>query len=169
MDSVPSVAVAPAPAQAGCRAADRIPAPGAIGDARRATVCLLNRRRARRGLARLRGDALLRRAAKRHSLDMVRRDYFDHVSPGGSTLTDRLLGAGFGLRARASWVAGENLAWGMGSSATPRAIVRMWMNSPPHRRNVLGPRFRRVGIGIALGAPQPVAGRAATYTAVFGG
>jgi uncharacterized protein YkwD len=51
------------------------------------------------------------------------------------------------------WVIGETLARGAGPLATPRAIVAAWVASPTHRRNVLEPRFRRVGVGVSLGAP----------------
>jgi uncharacterized protein YkwD len=44
-----------------------------------------------------------------------------------------------------------------------------WMHSAGHRRNVLDGKFRDIGIGIAIGAPQDVAGSpAATYATEFG-
>ena len=52
-----------------------------------------------------------------------------------------------------SWSVGENLAWGTGVLATPRATVRAWMHSPDHRANLLDRRFADVGIGVAAGAP----------------
>jgi uncharacterized protein YkwD len=43
------------------------------------------------------------------------------------------------------------------------------MHSPGHRRNMLNKNFRDIGIGIAIGAPQDVAGSpAATYATEFG-
>jgi uncharacterized protein YkwD len=48
---------------------------------------------------------------------------------------------------------GENLAWATGTDATPRQLVVAWMASPGHRRNVLEPTFRDVGIGVAAGTP----------------
>ena len=58
--------------------------------------------------------------------------------------------AGYGGRRIA---AGEALAWAQGRLATPHAIVRAWMHSPPHRAVLLGRGYRDVGIGVALGSP----------------
>ena len=61
----------------------------------------------------------------------------------------------------------ENIAWGQGSRATPRAIVRSWMHSATHRNNILHGGFRVVGIGVTRGTP--VAGLSGgTYTTDFG-
>jgi uncharacterized protein YkwD len=57
------------------------------------------------------------------------------------------------LRDVSSWSVGENLAWGTGPLATPRATVRAWMHSPDHRANLLARDFADVGIGVAAGAP----------------
>ena len=40
--------------------------------------------------------------------------------------------------------AGENLAWSGGSLSAQR-VVKMWMDSPGHRRNILNPRYRYLG------------------------
>lgn len=155
----------PAPAQAdGCAHARS----ASLDTAGAATICLLNEIRADRGLAPLRSGDRLQDAARGHAADMARRNYFSHVSLNGDTLTDRLRAAGV-VRASASYLVGENLAWGSGRSATPAAIVRMWMNSPPHRANILRAGFRRVGIGAAAGAPTRVSGTARTFAANFSG
>ena len=125
------------------------------------TLCLLNRERARRGLGRLRLNSRLSLAAARHSRAMVRRRFFAH----GSFLA-RIRRTGY-LRSARSWSVGENIAWGSGSRGTPVGIVRAWMASPPHRRNILS-RFREVGIGVQVGAPVGGVGDAATYTTNFG-
>ena len=73
------------------------------------------------------------------------------------------------LRRVRSWRAGENIAWGRGERATPREIVRAWMESPPHRANVLGRSFRELGVGVAPGAPvRERYGSEATYVHDFG-
>ena len=153
-------------AAAACDGADA-GAGAAPGTLRKATLCLINKRRRAHGLRRLRGQQDLREAAQRYAEDMVARGFFGHVAPGGADLEDRLVASGF-IRPAESWFVGENLAWGAGDLAAPRAIVRMWMNSPGHRANILQSRFRRVGIGVAPGAPQPVSGAAATYATNFG-
>jgi uncharacterized protein YkwD len=118
----------------------------------------MNRVRAAHGLAPLRADATLRRAARSHSADMLRRNYFAH----GPT-TRRL--ASFGVRAPR---VGENLAWGVGGGADPPAVVRLWLRSGSHRANLLRPGFRRIGIASLTG---PFAGHASAVvvTADFAG
>lgn len=133
----------------------------------RATVCLINRARSRRGMARLRLNRRLGKAAMWHTHDMVRRNYFGHVSQRGRDVVDRLHGSRY-LGGRFSWAVGENLAWGSGRRGTPLRIFRAWMRSPGHRRNMLDPRFREMGIGVIAGAPVAIGAPAATYTATFG-
>ena len=153
-----------APAAAACDGADARPSSDNLAQARSAVVCLMNEERARRGVGPLDADARLDKAAKRHSTDMRKHRYFDHVSPAGRTDVHRARAAGYG-RFRSL---GENLAWGTGVLATPRSIVRSWMDSAGHRRNILDPGFRDVGVGIALGAPVRGHSGGATYTADFG-
>jgi hypothetical protein len=52
-----------------------------------------------------------------------------------------------------TWTVGENLVWGTGPLSTPQAVVTAWMNSPPHRENLLRPTYREVGIGALAGIP----------------
>ena len=57
---------------------------------------------------------------------------------------------------RAGWRGsawGETLAYGCGSTGTPRATLRNWMNSPPHREVLLSGRYRRAGLGVTDSAP----------------
>lgn len=133
----------------------------------RAAVCLINERRARRGLARLRINHRLTRAARWHTHDMVRHRYFGHVSRSGRDVVDRLYRSRY-LGGRFSWSVGENLAWGSGSLGTPRAIVRAWMNSSGHRRNMLNGRYREIGIAVIARGPTRTELPAATYTTTFG-
>jgi uncharacterized protein YkwD len=46
--------------------------------------------------------------------------------------------------------------------------VAAWMNSAPHRANILKPAFRVIGIGIRPGVPVSSGGQGATYTTDFG-
>lgn len=41
---------------------------------------------------------------------------------------------------------GENIAYGYPSAA---AVMRGWMHSPGHRRNILNRRFTKIGLGVA--------------------
>jgi uncharacterized protein YkwD len=151
------------PAHAGaatkCAGASKQPrSAAALTTARRATLCLLNAQRRAHGLRPLRESPKLDRAALGHSRDMVRRHYFEHGDFVGRIRRVRYSGS----------LLGENIAWGSLQFSSPAAIVRLWMHSPPHRANILRSGYRDIGIGLALGAPQPGVGRAATYTTDFG-
>lgn len=142
------------------------PAAPARASAAGDTLRVLNSARAARGVPPLRADARLAQAALRHSRDMVARRYFDHVSPGGRGLRERVARTGW-LSHRHRWRLAENLGWGSGPLSDPQSIVDAWLRSPPHRRIMLARGLRVVGIGVAAGTPVGVPG--ATYTADFGG
>jgi uncharacterized protein YkwD len=145
-----------------CANADARPATTPLSDVRAATLCVINEERAAVGLPPLRADRRLRRLATSHAREMVHRDYFAHVSARGASVGARLEGSGYASSAQ-RWAAGETLAWGTGAMATPREIVRGWMNSGGHRAILLTSRFRDAGIGVARGAPGPRRG-GTTYT-----
>jgi uncharacterized protein YkwD len=158
------------PAADPCGATTATPSVTGSAAAGQATFCLLNRERAKQGLPALRENALLGAAAVEHSRDMVTRRYFEHTSPDGRDVRDRLRAVGYSRGASAS--TGENIAYGFGEQSTPAAIVRIWMNSPSHRADILRAAFTEIGIGIAAGAPAlPPEKQAdsATYTTDFGG
>ena len=150
-----------------CSGADDNPFQTSVAAAERATLCLLNRERKRRGIRSLRSNSKLAAAAERHSRDMARRDYFDHDSRDGTSFSTRVRRAGY-ARGSGGWYLGENIAWGSGPYATPRSIVSEWMRSPGHKRNILDRRFREIGVGIARGAPVRGQEGGVTYTTDFG-
>jgi uncharacterized protein YkwD len=135
-----------------CVSADAMPGQAAVEDLRAATLCLMNAERTARGLGRLQSEPLLGRVAAGYARQMVRGQFFDHTSPAGSTMLARIKATSY-LRDVTSWSVGENLAWGTGTLATPRAMVRAWMQSADHRANLLDRHFADVGIGVAAGAP----------------
>ena len=153
-----------------CPDAKMSPRGADIDRVRAAMLCLLNVERARRDLPSLRADDGLGEVATAYSEKMVRRRFFGHVCPDGSTVVSRVRSrTQYLLGSLLDWSLGENLAWGTGSRGTPRSIVRAWMRSAPHRRTILNRRFRDVGVGVATGAPRRTGGRAAlTYTTEFG-
>lgn len=100
---------------------------------------LLNETRHAQGTGELLYSRRLELAADRHARDMALADFFAHVNPQGEDPGDRALGSGFCHQ----WV-GENLAVGFDSPGDAQAA---WMDSPPHRRNLLSPVWRYVGMG----------------------
>ena len=159
---------APAKAQAAqeCVDADLEASSENLGRIRAAIVCLHNQIRAEHDLPALRENKRLRKAALGHSKQMVRDRFFEHTTPEGVTMVDRILKARY-VRADEGWILGENLAWGTGSLGTPRGAVDAWMNSPGHRANLLKGGYREVGVGIVVGVPVTDAA-GATYTVDFG-
>ena len=150
-----------------CPGAHAIASPASTTTVKAATLSMFNFERRRRGLPRLRLNRWLDLASRRHSADLVARAYFRHDSLSGASFTDRLRRTGY-FRGVRRWAAGENLAWGRGSYSAPAAIVRAWMNSPRHRRNLLSPRFSEVGIGVVFGVPRYGRRDGATITIDFG-
>lgn len=152
-----------------CESADALPGQVSVTDARDAVLCLMNAQRTARGLKRLRAQPDLAEAAGRLARQMVRDRFFDHTSPGGSTMVSRIKATSY-LRDAVRWTVGENLAWGTGAKATPRATVDAWMHSADHRANLLDRSFAEVGIGIAPGAPAELQADEAggTYVTDFG-
>jgi uncharacterized protein YkwD len=133
----------------------------------RATLCLMNAERRGRGLAPLRLSRPLSAAASSHARDMVRRHYFSHTALEGAGLVQRVRRSGY-LRSASRWRLAENLAWGTRGMTSPRATVRAWMDSPPHRSAILRPMYRDAGIGVVLGVPPLPPADGATYTVDFG-
>lgn len=162
------IGLSSAPAQAApCANVDVQPAADTMTQVRQATICLLNRQRTKRDLPRLRANAALRSAAQPYARLMVLLRFFDHTSPTGSTFVDRIKRSSY-LDGANGWSIGENLGWGAGSEATPRQIVRAWMRSPGHRRNILNGTYRDIGVGVAAGAPVLGVSGGATYVNEFG-
>ena len=115
---------------------------------RRAMLCLVDHARMSSGLSPFRAERHLARAAARHAADMVRRHYFAHVSPSGKSPLSRARAAGW------RGGVGEVIAWGGGTLSSPRATLRAWLNSPPHRAILLG-GGHAAGVGV-----KRVSGRA---------
>jgi uncharacterized protein YkwD len=101
----------------------------------------VNQARAQHGLKAVSVDSTLTRAARSHSVEMIRGNYFAH-----GAFRSRMVA----FRVRGPFV-GENLAWGTGSYATPATVIQEWLASPAHRANLLRPSFTRIGIGAVQG------------------
>jgi uncharacterized protein YkwD len=166
--TVLTVASLPSAAQASsCAGANSSPAALGAPATRTTTLCVLNAKRHAHGLRPLRLGKKLARAARRHSRDMVAHTYFSHTSRSGAGFTTRIARTGW-MDGKHRWTVGENLAWGGGAQSTPRKIVKSWMASADHRRNILRRGFHEIGIGVANGVPVAGAGSGATYTTDFG-
>lgn len=130
----PSPVIAPTPTKAPPTSAGLTPA-GTSG-----VISLTNVERARAGCGPLRRDDRLDTAALGHSLDMATKVYFAHDSTDGRTFADRIREAGY------LSPGGENIARGQTTAAE---VVRAWMDSPGHKRNILDCTFTTIGVGYA--------------------
>jgi uncharacterized protein YkwD len=117
--------------------------PGSEGPAR-AVIQMANAERSARGLGRLEEQDALRQAAEWMANDMAQHDTFDHTDSRGRDFVERLRAFGYD-DAR---LMAENIGKG---AESPQAAVHSWLSSPQHRRNVLDPEARDVGVGYAMG------------------
>jgi uncharacterized protein YkwD len=86
----------------------------------------------------LKWDASLFAAAAGHSLDMAKRNYFEHQSPEGRSVSDRAAAN------RYPWkFVGENIAAG---NRGVDDVMQGWLASPDHCRNIMDPGFHEVAV-----------------------
>ena len=100
----------------------------------------INAERARAGLGPLSADPSLHAAAHQWAQSAARRKSMAHRKD----LTHLIQGSPWST-------INENIYMGTGAM-TPTRVVRAWMNSPGHRKNLLHPRITVAGIGIATNA-----------------
>lgn len=156
---VVAAAVAAAPMGARPHAAGNVTA---RADLESAVLGEINALRRRHGLAPLRVNVRLRAAASLHSTAMARRGFFSHSSADGTPFSTRV--ARYYPRGRSGYRAiGENLLWSSPDVDAARAL-RMWLNSPPHRRNLLRPNWREIGLSAVHANPAPGVFRNAPVT-----
>lgn len=121
-----------------------VPAPVTANE--RKLVDLANAERRSRGLNELRVNSMLVQIAREHSREMCDLDYFDHASPTPELRMpkDRYLRA---LGHTPSWaIISENIFYS--SVVSPELGHKCFMQSEPHRENILNPRFEEIGIGV---------------------
>jgi uncharacterized protein YkwD len=102
----------------------------------------VNAVRRKEGLPPLVSHPLLDRVAQEHAEDMLARSYFGHRTPEGLDPSGRALAAGY-----ASGI-GENI---VEQRFSAEEVLKAWLSSPGHRRNLLDPDCRDMGLGLALG------------------
>jgi uncharacterized protein YkwD len=132
-------------------------------------LAAINAARRSRGLARLRLSTALSASAVSHSLAMAKQGFFGHEGPGGLSFSQRLK-ARYQPTPSGFWSVAENLLWSSPDLSAQQA-VSMWLQSAPHRKNLLSARWREIGIGAvhALAAPGVYGGLDVTIlTADFG-
>ncbi|OAP27933.1 Cysteine-rich secretory protein family protein [Amycolatopsis sp. M39] len=102
-------------------------------------IALVNDERDKAGCDPVAEEAHLGKAAQGHSDDMSERDYFSHDTPEGKSFADRITDAGYPKPGA------ENIAKGATSADQ---VMRMWMNSSGHRKNILNCSLKKLGVGV---------------------
>lgn len=105
---------------------------------------VLNRERSTRGLRPLALDDKVSEMARLLSVEILETGVMTHNSPKYGNAPDvlRAFGVEYAAVGGAAFISGMH-----GESA--EVTVRGWLNSPPHRKQILDPDFERVGLGIA--------------------
>lgn len=127
----------------------------------KAIVAEINRVRQARGLRMLRISPELDRAGDAHSRSLAYAGEFTHDWPADDADFGRWIGRFYPQRSFGTWRVGENLLWTSGR-LTARSAVAAWLASPPHRRVMLAPGWREVGIGVVRAYSAPGAYRGYT-------
>lgn len=122
------------------------PAHAASSSFERAVVKRINQARIAHGLRPLRAARPLRVVAFRHSGFLARRGLLQHSSADGSSFDRRI------RRHLPAVHVGETVARG----PSAHYVVRAWLRSPGHRRLLLEPAFRIVGVGAHVGAARMI-------------
>lgn len=112
-----------------------------------AVLNLVNQERVTAGLVPLMPHARIQSAARAHGRELFASGYLTHLSLDGRTPRDRVLGVGVRVR-----VIGENLAYAADARAAHDALIA----SEPHRRNILRPEYRLIGVAVLDGGPDGV-------------
>lgn len=87
--------------------------------------------------------AKLAAAAAGHSADMAAKNYFEHDSADGTTMSARVTAAGY------AWTrVAENIAAGY---PTVDSVMTGWTNSAGHCANLMNPNLREVGVACVPG------------------
>jgi uncharacterized protein YkwD len=113
----------------------------------------INAFRVQHGLAKLRLNTQLTSAARAHSTQMAQDGYFAHESADGSPFWKRVQSF-YSSSPWHFWSVGENLLW---SSPTidARGALKLWIASPEHKKNLMNPRWREIGVSAVHTAAAP--------------
>jgi uncharacterized protein YkwD len=100
----------------------------------------------------------LQEAARAHSKDMIKHDYYAHTTKGKNQSACARIHR-FGYR----W---SDCAENIGYNPTPEGVFFSWMRSSIHRRNILDGTFHEIGIGACAGDYSD--SKTTMYTVDFG-
>lgn len=108
-----------------------------------AVVKLVNESRKVSGISAVVENSILNNVAKDKVKDMLKNDYFAHTSPQGKDPW-----YWFGKNNYKYTAAGENLALNYDNAESQH---KAWMASPTHKKNILNPTYKEIGVAVAEG------------------
>lgn len=108
-------------------------------EAERELIRLANEERAQAGIAKLEADERITQAAREHARRMAERGELSHQFPNELPLMQRLAQSDLRFNAAA-----ENVSSSESAADSHAGIMR----SPPHRANLMNPRYNAVGVGV---------------------
>lgn len=135
---------------------------------------LINQKRKENNLKPLKLDKKLNSIAKKHSQDMIKRNFTSHITPDGLTPNDRAKKAGFNIKKKGKngyrIGIGENIYETQAImeengkikyylekvSVVAKKAVDSWMASEGHRKNILNPDYNITGIGVAISKDKKI-------------
>ena len=103
-----------------------------------------NIERGKQSLPILKRSSVLDKSAEIKLNDMFINQYFEHVSPSGSSVSDVVNAVGYNFL-----IVGENLA--LGNFDGDAKVVAAWMASEGHRANILDKRYTEMGVAVGYG------------------
>lgn len=113
----------------------------------------INDLRRSEGLVPLKPSRALAAVAHQQSASMAKHGFFAHASFNGLPFWQRVE-TRYPKPASGSWEVGENLVWGSPQLSARRALD-LWLESPPHRKNLLQRAWRELGIGAVHATAAP--------------
>jgi uncharacterized protein YkwD len=107
---------------------------------------MINAERRKNGLSDLEWSDSVAAVARLHSQDMARAKFFGHRGSDGSMVDERADRVGLG-----TWRSiGENIAYMRGYDNPAEVAVEKWLESSPHRKNLLTPTWKESAVGVAI-------------------
>lgn len=114
-----------------------------LSDDEQAVLDLTNAERKKQNLPALKANEALTRAAREHSANMAKQQKLDHVlDEKGPDARVKAIGYKYSALA-------ENCAMGQ---KTPAEAITTWIESAPHKANLLNGTYTEIGIGVAADA-----------------
>ena len=126
---------------------------GTLSGLESGVLAQLNTIRAQHGLVPLKLNPRLTASAAEHSSEMAADGYFEHTSADGTAFWKRI-DHWYPQSGYHYWSVGENLLWSS-PQVDPAGALKLWMDSPEHRANILTARWREIGVSALHFADGP--------------